>query len=311
MRKSTLLLFIILIISACSDSYEKRNFYAMGTLVEITHKKGADLKPVIKTINEYEADIKSFEEKFNNAENGTSLEVSVMWESLFKKASNYKALSKDRFDIRAFSLTSLYGFPEGPYFIPTDEQKAEVVDSLLTKPLLFLDEKLFKDNKNIKISTGAFSKGFIVDMAVEKMIQNGEKAGIVNAGGDLFAFGKKNKASWKIGIKNPEDQTEILSIINLSNKGIATSGDYERYFIHDNKRYNHIFDMVTMKSANFYKSVSVIAKSCEEADGLSTVFFLLPETEIAEACKRSNTPVLVYTNDGRVLKFCGWEKFES
>ena len=92
---------------------------------------------------------------------------------------------------------------------------------------------------------------------------------------------------------------------------VATSGDYERFFMKNGIRYNHIFDMSTMEPANLYRSVSVIADNCETADGLSTVFFLLPENEAAEVCKRTETPVLIYTHDNRVIKLCGWENFEN
>lgn len=311
MRKTALFLCVILFTAACTDKFEKRQFYAMGTLVEITHKKDSSLKQVIRTINEYEEQVKSFEEKYNSAPAGSAFDISPLWEILFKKSYDYKAISKDRFDIRALSLTGLYGFPEGPYDLPSPERYAAATDAIKNMPLLFVDGKLVKEDERLRISTGAFSKGMIVDKAVEVMKQNGALSGIINAGGDLYAFGKKNKSRWRVGIRHPDDSNKVISTISISDKAVATSGDYERFFMKNGIRYNHIFDMVTMEPASLYRSVSVIADNCETADGLSTVFFLLPEADAAEACKRTGTPVLIYTHDDRVVKLCGWESFEN
>ncbi len=311
MRKTALLLCVVLFAAACTDKFEKRQFYAMGTLVEITHKKDAGLKQVIRTINEYEEQVKSFENEYNNAPAGSSFPINPLWEVLFKKSYDYKALSKDRFDIRAMSLTSLYGFPEGSFDLPSPEKYAAAVDAIKNKPLLFVDGKLVKEDERLKISVGAFAKGMIVDKAVEVMKKNGAESGIVNAGGDLYAFGKKNKSRWRVGIRHPDDASKVISTIAISDKAVATSGDYERFFMKNGIRYSHIFDMTTMEPASLYRSVSVIADNCETADGLSTVFFLLPETDAAEVCKRTGTPVLIYTHDGRLIKLCGWESFEN
>jgi thiamine biosynthesis lipoprotein len=283
----------------------------MGTLLEITYPPEADIKTVIKTITDSEKEIKNFENAYNGAPEGSSFGVDGLWTEVFRTAFGYQSLSGGRFDIRALTLTSLYGFPEGPYAVPDNETLKKAMEVVASKPILFMNGKLVKENAMLKISTGAFTKGMIVDKAVKKMKESGAASGIVNAGGDLYALGKKGKAKWRVGIRHPDNPNDVISAVSISDKAVATSGDYERFFEQNGVRYHHIFDMKTGKSADIYRSVSVIADTCEEADGLATVFFLIPETEAAELCKRTGTPVLLYTKDNRTLRLCGWGSFES
>ncbi|MCD8491716.1 MAG: hypothetical protein LRY51_07345 [Geovibrio sp.] len=128
---------MILFTAACTDKFEKRQFYAMGTLVEITHKKDSSLKQVIRTINEYEEQVKSFEEKYNSAPAGSAFDISPLWEILFKKSYDYKAISKDRFDIRALSSQGFTVSPKGrmTFRPPKDTQPRQ---TLLKTCLCFL-----------------------------------------------------------------------------------------------------------------------------------------------------------------------------
>ncbi|MBC7196762.1 MAG: FAD:protein FMN transferase, partial [Deferribacterales bacterium] len=152
---------------------------------------------------------------------------------------------------------------------------------------------------------------YIVDKVAKFLLNEGVESFILNAGGDLFASNRKNNRKWRIAIKNPERENDFLSIINLENKAVATSGNYERYFEKDGKRYIHIFNALDGLNANTYQSVSVIADTVEKADGLATVFFLMGLDEIEKVCKVENVSVLIYTLDSKKIKMCNWESFED
>ncbi len=92
---------------------------------------------------------------------------------------------------------------------------------------------------------------------------------------------------------------------------LATSGNYERYFIENNKYINHIFEGITFEPVNNYKSVSVIAKNTENADGFATLFYLLDINHITNYCKKFDIAVLILTNNNKIVKLCNWEKYEK
>ncbi|WP_022849914.1 FAD:protein FMN transferase [Limisalsivibrio acetivorans] len=310
--RTLLLLLISITILSCADEPEKRIFYALGTLVEIRSENGMQdaVKAAADTVNTLENRITSFEDNYTVAEDGAFIETSENWRILFDYAAELSKLSGGRFDISTGGLVKLYGFPEGPYRVPSENEIEHALTKTGIKAELLTRDRIVKVSETT-IDTGAYSKGFIVDKAAEAMMEAGETAGIVNAGGDLYAFGEKNSGKWRIAVKHPDDPENILTTVLLKDKAIATSGDYERFFERDGVIYHHILNAKTGKPARLYKSVSVIAESCMEADGLATVYFLLPPEEVEILCEKLDTPVMLYKHDRTAIKLCGWGRFET
>jgi thiamine biosynthesis lipoprotein len=301
----------IIIFISCSkkEEFEHRTFYKLGTLIELTlPKKNKDVvNKIVQLINKEESEINSFTKKINTSKINTEVKINSQGYRLLKKAEYFYKLSDAHFDITLATITKQYGFPEGPFKIPADLNKYKKNTGF--KYLKFT-KNYVKKYKNLMIDTGAYSKGYIVDKAVDLVKKNNISNGIINAGGDLYALGTKNGKKWKIGIKNPTSSTDFLSIVNLSNSALATSGNYERFFIKNGKKIIHIFDGITKETANNYQSISVIAENVETADGLATVYFLMNLNDIKNNCKKLNTPVLVYDLKGHIHKLCHWEKYE-
>ena len=157
---------------------------------------------------------------------------------------------------------------------------------------------------------GAYAKGYIVDKGIEFLKSEEIKSAMINAGGDLYALGNKKNRKWHIAIKNPDNKKKFLSIIALKNKAVATSGNYERYFEKNGRRYTHIFNALTLQSVNNYKSISVIADTVEKSDGLATVYYLMNIEKMRETCRKLKTPLLVYTKKSEKIKLCGWQEYE-
>ena len=103
------------------------------------------------------------------------------------------------------------------------------------------------------------------------MINKGAESGVVNAAGDLTAWGNQiNGRPWTIGIADPNHKRDLFSQFEISNKSVATSGDYEKYVIIDGKRYSHTIDPVSGMPAQGLKSVTIICRNTELADALTT-----------------------------------------
>ena len=128
----------------------------------------------------------------------------------------------------------------------------------------------------MKIGFGAIGKGFAAEEAKKIMIENGATSGVVNAGGDLCAWGEKSQENaWTIGIQDPDHKGNILMSIPARDCAVVTSGNYEKFVKFDGVRYAHIIDPRTGYPSQGIISVSVFAPSAELADALATSLFVM------------------------------------
>ncbi|MBQ9517626.1 MAG: FAD:protein FMN transferase [Eubacterium sp.] len=149
---------------------------------------------------------------------------------------------------------------------------------------LVLDEKAqtvyFKD-KDLKLDVGAIAKGYAAQKATEYAKQNLWDGALINLGGNVTAYGlKPDNSKWNVQIENPNpNSTEALETLKISDESVVTSGDYQRCYEVDGKRYCHIINPKTLMPAENFSSVSVICNDSALADALSTALFILPLDE--------------------------------
>lgn len=133
------------------------------------------------------------------------------------------------------------------------------------------DKTVFLKNKGMRIGFGGIGKGYAAECAKIILQQNGIESGIVNAAGDLTAWGyQENGEAWTIGIADPNKKESVFSTFNITNTSVATSGNYEKFVIIDGKKYSHTIDPKTGYPISGIKSVTIIAENAEIADALAT-----------------------------------------
>jgi thiamine biosynthesis lipoprotein len=168
---------------------------------------------------------------------------------------------------------------------------------------------VFLQKKGMFLDLGGISKGYAADLAVQSLKQNGISAGLVAVAGDVKAFGlKPDKKLWVVGIKNPRqknDDDEIIARIRLSNKGISTSGDYERYFISDGQRFHHLLVPKTGYPAYTCQSVSIISDEGVTNDGFSTAIFVLGPEKGLELAKKMGIDAMIIDYKGVIHTTAG------
>jgi thiamine biosynthesis lipoprotein len=166
---------------------------------------------------------------------------------------------------------------------------------------------VFLEKPGMRISLGGIAKGYAVDRAVEVLRESGIQGGIVSAGGDLKAFGKREDGGpWKVGVRNPRDPSKNISVIPVSNLAVATSGDYERYRVVGGRRYHHIIDPRTGYPSRGCMSVTVVTEQALEADALATAVFVLgPERGRALLEKLPDVEGILVDGDGRIVASSG------
>lgn len=155
-----------------------------------------------------------------------------------------------------------------------DKDLAKKAVELINYENIILNEKdktVFLKNKGMRIGFGGIGKGYAAECAKKILQQNGIESGIVNAAGDLTAWGyQENGEAWTIGIADPNKKESVFSTFNITNTSVATSGNYEKFVIIDGKKYSHTIDPKTGYPISGIKSVTIIAENAEIADALAT-----------------------------------------
>jgi FAD:protein FMN transferase len=166
--------------------------------------------------------------------------------------------------------------------------------------------------EGMAIDLGGIAKGYGVDQAVTVLKEQGVKSGYVNAGGDGMYFGTNPDGSlWRVGLRNPDNKAEAITVIEISDMAVTTSGNYERFF-NESARLSHISDPRTGMSSQSLISATVIASSAMEADVLATAVFVLGPAEGMELIERTeNTEALLITPERQIIKSSGFDSYES
>ena len=126
------------------------------------------------------------------------------------------------------------------------------------------------------VNLGGIGKGYAIDRAVTILRGAGLTDFMIQSGGDLFVAGRRGDRPWRVGLQDPRGAPNTLfAAIELTDAAFSTSGDYERFFIRDGRRYHHILDPDTGEPAQRSRSVTIMAKSATVSDGLSTGVFIL------------------------------------
>jgi FAD:protein FMN transferase len=127
----------------------------------------------------------------------------------------------------------------------------------------------------VALDLGGIAKGYGVDRAVAALREWGVTDALVNVGGDLYAMGHSTTGDeWEVGVREPDDAHALAARFRISDRAVATSGDYQQYFEHDGERYHHLLDPRTgAPRRSRVRSVTVAADHCMSADAAGTAVF--------------------------------------
>ena len=204
---------------------------------------------------------------------------------IVRKSAEISNISSGAFDITAGPLVELWGFGKDDTTKETPSSKQiEAVLLMVNYRNIIIDEKHKKiglKKAGMKIDLSSIAKGYAVDKAIEVLREEGIENAIVEAGGDLYCLGRGLRGvPWVIGIKDPRRPGQVIASFKLTDRACATSGDYENFFITQGRRFSHLIDPRTGRPVqNGLLSVTVLAPTCLEADGLATAIFILGKKE--------------------------------
>lgn len=199
---------------------------------------------------------------------------------LISRSIKISEITQGSFDITYASLDEVWYFDRKMLSLPTKTDISNSVSKIGYENII-LDKKnqtVFLKLRGMKIGFGAIGKGYAADKAKDILIKKNVKSGIINAGGDLTAWGKKPSGNdWMIAIVNPLNKNKVFSWLPINDKSIVTSGSYERFIKFNGKSYSHIIDPRSGYPIDGILSVTIIAEKAELADALATSVFVLGE----------------------------------
>jgi thiamine biosynthesis lipoprotein len=196
---------------------------------------------------------------------------------LIQRCVQLSNLTKGTFDITVGPLKRLYNFKKEHFVFPDKNEVKKALLSVGFQHIVFLEEnKIYLKKRGMHISFAAVGKGYAADRVKKLWLDKGVQNGVVNASGDLTVIGRKSEEMpWQIGIANPDLTSEVLCYLPVENASVATSGDYEQYFVRNGKRYAHTIDPATGKPVSGIKSVTVISPAAELCDALATAVYVM------------------------------------
>lgn len=196
---------------------------------------------------------------------------------LIQRCIHLSILTQGAFDITSGALKALYSFKDKTADWPTHRALAAARHSTGYQHIdLQDDHQVYLKRKGMRIGFGAIGKGYAADCVKKLWMNAGVTSGVVNASGDLTAWGVQPDGSpWKVGIADPDDPQQIIMWLPVDNASVATSGNYEQFFDYNGVRYSHNIDPATGLPARFLKSVTIISPSAELCDALATAVTIM------------------------------------
>ncbi|PCH59571.1 MAG: thiamine biosynthesis protein ApbE [Gammaproteobacteria bacterium] len=298
--RSVSFLFALILLSgvvACSSNDDepiyRNQILAFGTIVEVTlfdidETEGDRLsKDIREMMEEFHHHWHAWQPgpltALNNALSQTGYsKISAEDGQLIAQSLTLAKTSEGLFNPILGKLIALWGFQgeETPLSPPSKQNIEEAMTLIpsIDKFTINSDDKgthlSVASGKPIHFDLGGFAKGVIVDRSIEYLRRQGVNNAIINAGGDLRAIGSAGERPWRIGIRHPRDLGVFASITINKDESIFTSGDYERYFEYEGKRYHHIIDPRNGYPADSVASVTVLHHDSATADAAATALFI-------------------------------------
>jgi thiamine biosynthesis lipoprotein len=316
MKKILIFFLVILFIGCTSLRKVEQTQELMGTFVTITvydedkNKASGSIDKAfseIERIDDLLSEYKNQSQVYILNDQGYMIAPSPDLMYNIERSIYYGNFTNGSFDITVKPILDLFSESFKDYGEPP-------TDGQIKKTLLYVDYSKIRFSRanniivlqdNMKVTLGGIAKGYAIDKAIEVLQKNGIQHALVNAGGDMCAIGTKGDENWQIALQNPRDKKDYITIIQLNNRSVATSGDYERYF-DENMTFHHIINPKTGYSATELISVTIVADKAMDADALATsVFVMGKEKGLALIESLDNVEGLIITKDKEIIKSSG------
>ena len=288
--KNIALFCLCLMVCGCQNkTIYKDTRLALGTYIEVTSSNRRAAKIVFDEIQRIENLLSKYkpDSEISKLNRLGRLKVSPETFQIIKTSIEFSRATNQAFDITVAPLMDLWGFTDKKFRVPKDlEIKTALMLIGSDKIVLNVTQSMIEFSfPGMKIDLGGIAKGFALDCAVKKLKENNVTSCLIS-GGQVYALGSKSGKPWKVAIKDPRAQRPADEI-ELKDQSVATSGDYEQYFIVNGKRFCHILDPRTgCPAESGVISATVVSSDGFTADALSTAVFVLGKIKGEELAQK-------------------------
>ena len=268
------LLLVALQLAACSKQspvYQEQG-YVFGTLVEVSVYG----EPQVKAKRAVKAVMDEFQRLHNKLHawkpselsrlnaafaTGKSRQVSPELAAILQDAARISVRSQRLFDPAIGGLIRLWGFQADTFkAVLPDEKKIQalVAENPQMTDITFKDDVAASRNRAVRIDLGGYAKGYALDRAAAILKKMNVHNALINIGGNVLALGRHGDRAWRVGIQHPRKPGPFATVELLDGEAIGTSGDYQRYFMVDGKRYCHLIDPRTGWPVQGVEAVTIL-----------------------------------------------------
>ncbi len=283
-----ILLNAIVILSSCTKTSSKKilSGKAQGTYYAITYFDNKD--------NTYQTEIELLLSEFNKSASNyldssiiskinknINVDVDEIFKGNYNLANRISNETNGDFDITVRPLVQAWGFGS----VKAEDMDSLIVDSILQfvgyQKVQLLENKIVKNDRRLQLDFDAIAQGYAVDEVCNFLRKKGVTNYLVDIGGEVYASKfKTDTLYWKVGVENPSDNAEygenLSLVLRLSDKGLATSGNYRKFYIKDGIKYAHTINPHTgYPLLSRLLSATVLAKTTAEADAYATSFMVM------------------------------------
>ena len=274
-----------------------------GTTYSITYQHDEDLQAeIVARMKEVDTTLSMFNEEsvISQINNNKSITPTAMFLDVFQQAQQICKDTDGAFDITVAPLVNLWGF--GFKHNETPDQQA--VDSLMRfvgyQKVKYDGHYIVKRDPRIMLDCSAIAKGYGADVVARLLDKKGVKNYLVEIGGEVVTRGiSEKRLPWKIGVIKPTDDplqqgNELQTVLNITDKAMATSGNYRNFYYKGGKKYAHTIDPKTGQPVQHnILSATVLTNRCARADAYATAFMVMG-LEKAQKVLERNPDLLAY-----------------
>jgi FAD:protein FMN transferase len=282
-------------------------FHALGGPCRITLED----PPTAGALQAAEAEVRRIEAKYSRyradsvlsrlnacAGSGQAQQVDSETAELLDFAASAHAASGGLFDITTGVLRKAWDFSQPR--LPEPAALQALLALVGWPQVQWARPWLLLPRAGMELDLGGIGKEYAADRAAAVLAQAGVEAGLVNLGGDIRALGpRRDGQAWRLGVAHPRQAGAVVAELELASGALATSGDYERYFELDGRRYCHLLDPRTGWPVAHWQSVSVVAPACVAAGAVASIAMLMG-AQALDFLDREATAWLAIAADGQV-----------
>ena len=294
---SVFALVTILLISSCRKAeFEGFNGFAQGTTYSIVYESSKDFtsdslqRIVEKILGDFDMSLSLYKDQsvLSKVNRNEDVKVDTFFNDVFEKSVVISEMTGGAFDLTVGPLVRAWGFGPDDHKNFSEQKRDSLIALVGMSKISLSNGILVKADPDISLDFNAIAQGYSVDVVSVYFNGLGIKNYLIEIGGEVRARGTKNGNLWRIGIDRPEDNNivpgqDLQAIIRITDKSLATSGNYRKFYVEDGIKYSHTIDPKTGYPAkNRLLSATILADDCGTADGIATACMVMGHEKAIE-----------------------------